>query len=178
MIAAAFLDRLARRCRAGEPLDPVDAVALAVAVQDIASGRCRGLDEALGLKPAAGQRSIGAELARLRRNDLLRAWATRFYPHLTGHGQGSAIAVLLHRYETSAWRHDRQRSEMPTGYQGAEREYCYRVCRLDLPLPQARQIARIVMSSGVSCHAGGSTTSGVEQPERVHNVDARGQGDG
>jgi hypothetical protein len=103
-----FLD-LRARLNSGASLSPELRRWLLDAVEAFVSGE--RLEEALGLKPRAGQRSLRTTLAVRCRDELLRQVAKHF------DGSVSAKADAVHRawsrYCTSTWRFDRAADGCP-----------------------------------------------------------------
>ena len=98
------------------------------------------LDELLGLPPGAGRESWWARESRIRRDELLRTIALRFFPdQASRHSKAAAIARGLLNYEASSWRHDKKSAEPPRRGRRRELEFLVLKCG---PAPLARTVER------------------------------------
>ncbi|OHV26225.1 hypothetical protein EOS93_10150 [Rhizobium sp. RMa-01] len=90
------------------------AAELRAAVERVLDGTESSLDRALGLKPAAGQRSWRTTAALEERNRLICETATTFFPENTSREKAEAIAAGLERFRSGAdWQGCRTREICP-----------------------------------------------------------------
>ncbi|MGR9427726.1 hypothetical protein [Rhizobium leguminosarum] len=90
------------------------AAELCMAVQKVIDGAEPSLDAALGLKPAAGQRSWRTAAAIVERNRLIHETKATFFPENSIRETAEAIASGLERFRSSAdWQGCRTRKTCP-----------------------------------------------------------------
>jgi hypothetical protein len=63
-----------------------------------------------------------SKACRARRDDCLRQYAARYCGEPIVSRRAARLAIDIQRYERGTWRHDRDRTEMPTSYTGTPRE--------------------------------------------------------
>jgi hypothetical protein len=162
----AALARMMYRSERGEPLDPCDGVPFSIALRGYLSGLYFSLDEALGLQTLPGKRSARTVGRTAVRDTLLRECAARCFPGLSRCQQAKRIIEAVRRYEASSWKFDRRLETMPSGY-GSVREYAYRLCRLDVPMPKERRLIAIlgVCNELLPFHCIGDSPFSVASPE-------------
>lgn len=90
------------------------AAELCMAVQKVIDGTEPSLDSALGLKPAAGQRSWRTSAALVERDRLLCEVAITFFPEKSIREMAEAIAAGLERFRSGAeWPRYKMRETCP-----------------------------------------------------------------
>ena len=112
------LREIAPRCLSGEPLDEDLSQWLGNALEQVLSRHCRTIEDALGLKFPQGGIPWWREEANRTRDNALRQLAERFFGDLSPCARAREIRTIADRYAASAWRHDRDRDEMPQRYAG------------------------------------------------------------
>ncbi len=113
---AAGLCRIAEQARSGALGDDGEWLADGIELFIAKAGDKWSLDRALIL--------AWSNERRARRNDELCEHAARYCQ-----GRAAMLAGEITRYERSAWRHDRDRAEMPPSYVGTPRELLFRAFR-------------------------------------------------
>lgn len=88
--------------------------------------------------------------ARDRRDRTLRALARRFYAGQSVAGQAAAIAVLIRRYESTAWLRDRHACEMPGHYAGTPKALLFHAFHAGVPVPSGLRQLRTILGAGAS----------------------------
>ena len=137
---AAFLERVGKHCRAGEPLAPGDGMKLALAIDDLISGAQPTLDAALGLPHRRGGRSLATISAKSVRDDLIRQCAATYYRGSKLTERARAISSAAAHYRVGSWRADRTNSEAPKG----ERGIYFRIFRMEQSVPRWRRVVEIL----------------------------------
>ena len=139
------LEEIARRCQAGEPLDPRHSFWLAKAIDSYLGKAATSLEEALGLRYGRGGVPWWREKALRDRDAALRELADEFFADLSICNRSREIATLALRYSASTWRHDRDGRNMPDAYAGTPREYLWRAFSSGATMPLSeRQVRNIV----------------------------------
>lgn len=98
------------------------------------------LDEAAGLIPKPEQDSWWAAECRLRRDELLRTIAVRWYAG--ERSPASKIATALRRYQAAGSLRDRPYRDPPKSYRGTVRELLFHTLKQCGPAPGRRTIER------------------------------------
>ena len=101
------------RCFDGEPLDGELADWLGEAIDGYLTRQFQTLEEALGLVFSRGGIPWWREEANRTRDAALRSLAETFFRELDHAKQARKIGMVCARYAATAWRFDRDRSEMP-----------------------------------------------------------------
>lgn len=147
-ISGSPVDRLrdiARRCQAGQPLDPGHSLWLAKALNDYLEKATDSLEEAMGLRYGRGGMPWWREAAMRERDAALRTLAETYFCELSTCARSRQIATLAKRYDASAWRIDRDRDEMPEHYAGKPQELLWRAFKSGATMPLGeRQVRNIV----------------------------------
>ncbi len=112
------LREIALRCLSGEPLDDDLSQWLGNALEQFLSRHCRTIEDALGLKFPQGGIPWWPEDANRTRDSALRQLAEHFFGDLSPCAKAREVQTIADRYAASAWRHDRDRDEMPHHYAG------------------------------------------------------------
>ena len=139
------LEEIAKRCQAGEPLDPQQSFWLAEGIESYLGKAATSLEEALGLRYGRGGVPWWREKAIRERDAALRELADEFFADLSICNRSREIATLALRYGASAWRHDRDGRDMSESYAGTPREYLWRAFSSGATMPLSeRQVRNIV----------------------------------
>lgn len=139
------LEEIARCCQTGEPIDPRHSFWLAEGIESYLAKTATSLEEALGLRYGRGGVPWWREKAIRDRDTALREFADEFFTDLSICGRSREIATRALRYGASAWRHDKNRSDMPESYAGTPREYLWRAFRSGATMPLSeRQVRNII----------------------------------
>lgn len=101
------------------------------------------LREALRTKP--GQRSLETQVTLRVRDDLIREYATRYYPGRSRNEQSRCVARDLNRYEFSAWQNARAADECP--HRDPCRQLLWRILKAWPVHPKASRISQILSRS-------------------------------
>lgn len=145
MAPADRLREIARRCQAGEPLDPAQSSWLAAALDSYLDKAADSLEHALGLRYGRGGVPWWRESALRRRDSALRALADEFLAEHSTCARSREIARLAERYAATAWRFDRKEPEMPSHYAGTMKEYLWHAFKSGATMPLGeRQLRNIV----------------------------------
>ena len=88
-------------------IDGPDATWLADGITSVLSGDRASLDDALGLRPGPGQRSLKTQRQIQERDALYRQAAREFFPNLSKARQAYELHRRFSRYETTSWRRDK-----------------------------------------------------------------------
>ena len=102
------------------------------------------LDEALGLAVGRGEAPWYTKEAMAKRDDAILALA-EYLPDQSPSAQAEQIATWSRRYVTSAWRHDRDKPEMPGHYRGTQKESLYKALKAFPRFPKASRIKSILL---------------------------------
>ena len=140
------LREISRRCRGGEPLGPDLADWLADSLQGFLDRRYRTVEEAFGLIFPQGGIPWWREEAIRKRDAALRQLAERFHGDLSPCAQARQIHTIAVRYATSAWRHDRERGDMPGRYLGSIKEYLWRAFTSGAAMPICERQMRNILA--------------------------------
>jgi hypothetical protein len=139
------LSEVARRCLAGEPLEHELSSWLGISLQAFLERRSSTIEDALGLRAPQGGVPWWMEIAIRTRDAALRELAACFHGERSLSGQAHEIRLRALRYAASAWRFDRDRSEMPERYRGTETEYLWRAFKSGAAMPiSERQLRKIL----------------------------------
>jgi len=130
-----YLREIALRCLSGEPLDEDLSQWLGNALQEFLSHNCRSIEDALGLKFPQGGIPWWREEANRRRDAALRELAERFYGDLSPCAKAREVRTIASRYAASAWRHDREREEMPRHYVETPHDLLWRAFKSGALMP-------------------------------------------
>ena len=129
------LREISRCCALGEPLPGHLAAGLRSALQDFLHRRALTLDEAFEIIRAPGGIPWWREEAIRSRDAALRELARRYWPNLSVTSRARNISTLCRRYAATAWRHDRERGQMPASYSGTPRELIWTAFKSDARMP-------------------------------------------
>jgi hypothetical protein len=146
LAAVARLRRLVAAAAAGEPPPPEDAAWLAGAVQDYLDRAPDGvtLEQALGLATPPGGTPWWRTECTAARDTVLRELAARLTGTVATRAQ--ALALLVRRYASTGWPHDRRRgAPVP---RTLERELLFRLFHLDPDPPTSiRRLSDIITAT-------------------------------
>ncbi len=136
---------ISRRCLADQPLSAEQSHWLGVSLTSFLEHRSRSLNEALGLRFPQGGVPWWREEAIRNRDAALRALAARFFEELSPCTQAARLWILATRYAAAAWRHDREREDMPADYDGTPKQYLFAAFSSGATMPICqRQIRNIL----------------------------------
>lgn len=139
------LREIAHRCLANEPLDRYLQVWLGSALQGYLSHQYRTIEQALNLRFPKGGIPWWREEAIRIRNASLRDLADLFLRDCNLCQQARQILIMSTRYAASAWRIDREESEMPTHYAETPKEYLWSAFKSGAPMPIGERQLRNVL---------------------------------
>jgi len=139
------LREICRRCQAAEPLDEELARWLGEALEQFLAHSCRTVDEAFGLCFPQGGVPWWLEEAIRNRDEALRALAAELDPSLSTTARAREVRAMTLRYAASAWRHDRERDEMPPAYAGTPKEQLWRAFRSEASMPLGERQLRTIL---------------------------------
>ncbi len=80
------------------------------------------------------------------RDAALRGMAELHFDHLSISARSKQIATLCLRYAGSAWRFDRERSEMPAGYRSTVKEFLWRAFKSRAVMPVGERQLRNILA--------------------------------
>ncbi len=104
------------------------------------------LDQSLEVAVGPGESPWYTREAMSDRDAAILALA-KHLPDLQPSAQAEQIATWSRRYVASAWRFDRDKTEMPGHYRGTEKEPLYRALKAFPRFPKASRIKAILLGS-------------------------------
>ncbi len=104
------------------------------------------LDQALDLTVGPGGVPWHAREAMAERDAAILALA-KYLPDLKPSAQAAQIATWSRRYVASAWRFDKDKTDMPDHYRGTEKEPLYKALKAFPRFPKASRIKSILLGS-------------------------------
>ncbi len=140
------LREITRRCQAGEPLTHELSRWLGHSLRQFLDHRCHSVDLALGLRFPKGGIPWWREEAIRKRDSALRELAKRFHDGLSPCAQAREICTKARRYAACAWRHDRNRHEIPAHYLGTVKEYLWSAFASGAAMPICERQLRNVLA--------------------------------
>ena len=139
------LREIADRCRGGGALDPSLAKWLGACLDRYLTRRVSHMDEAFGIRSARGGVPWRMEVAIRERDAALRAFARQLPSFLSVRARARTICQLSTRYAATAWRFDKDKSEMPQFYAGTPNEQLWTAFRSGAPMPLGeRRVSEII----------------------------------
>ena len=140
------LREITRRCLAGEQLDDELSRWLGASFLEFLERRSPTIDKALGLEFPRGGIPWWMEEAIRTQDAALRQLAERYLADRSLTAQSRQIRLLSCRYAASAWRHDRDRDDMPQCYAGTPNEHLWQAFQSGSAMPLGeRQLRKILM---------------------------------
>ncbi|MDH3233908.1 MAG: hypothetical protein OEQ29_10290 [Alphaproteobacteria bacterium] len=139
------LREISRRCQTAEPLDEELAQWLGEALERFLAHSCRTIDEAFGLCFPQGGVPWWMEEAIRTRDEALRAFGGTLDPDLSTTARAREVRALTLRYAASAWRHDRERDELPATYAGTPKELIWRAFKSGAAMPLGERQLRTIL---------------------------------
>ena len=146
LVAIENLRDISRRCLADQPLSTEQSQWLGVSLTSFLEHRSRSLNEALGLRFPRGGVPWWREEAIRNRDVALRALAAQFFEELSPCTQAARIRTLATRYAAAAWRHDRQRADMPANYNGTPKQHLWAAFSSGATMPVCRRQLRNILA--------------------------------
>ncbi len=137
---------ISHRCLADQPLSEEQSHWLGESLRNFLDHRCTSIDDAMGLHFPQGGVPWWREEAIRRRNGVLRELAERFFGGLSPSARAREIWTLATRYGASAWRFDRERSELPAHYRGTPKQYLWEAFASGAAMPICRRQLRTILS--------------------------------
>ncbi len=141
-----MLDEIARRCRAGETLDPRLAQWLGTALEGYLTRKHRTVGEAFGLIFPKGGVPWWREIAIRRRDAALRTLAEIVAPDGSTRARAQRVCELSLRYGASAWRHDRDRPDMPMHYRNTAKAHLWDAFASGAAMPLGERQLRNILA--------------------------------
>jgi hypothetical protein len=140
------LREITRLCLIGEQLDDELSCWLGTSLLEFLERRCPTIDKALGLEFPRGGIPWWMEEAIRKRDTALVQLADRYFADRSLSARSRQIRTLSCRYAASAWRHDRDRGEMPERYAGTPNEHLWQAFQSGAAMPLSeRQLRNILM---------------------------------
>ena len=131
MASETFSDRLWRAVARMKRLDDPDVAFVAAGFTSVLSGDQDSLDEALGLRPGPGQRSLKTRRQISERDDLFRRAVREFLPGPSKARQARQVHRALSRYEATAWRRgERDKVACPPQHAGTVKALAWEILHL------------------------------------------------
>lgn len=140
------LREIARCCLEGEPLNEALSLWIGEALKAYLDNDAGSLEDALGLKFGRGGVTWRAEAAIRMRDSSLRELAECFFADMRVCARSHTIAIIAVRYAASAWRIDRNRSEMPARYAGRPEEFLWLAFKSGARMPLGDRRIRDIIS--------------------------------
>ncbi len=141
------LREIARCCLEGEPLDEALSLWIGAALKAYLDYNADSLEHALGLKLGRGGVPWQTEAAIRMRDSSLRELAERFFANMKVCARSHAIATLAMRYAASAWRIDRNYSEIPARYAGRPEELLWLAFKSGARMPLGDRRIRDIIAA-------------------------------
>ena len=120
---------------------------LRAALENVLRGEASSLDQALGLRPKPGQRTIATTAKTKRRDELLRRTAADFYPGHSPTVAAHEIYKIWSRYAESAWPRERIASDVPINRIDTPQFYIWQIMRLQDHVLSERTIRLVLAAS-------------------------------
>lgn len=140
------LRRIHSCCLSGERLAPDEANWLGQSLQRFLERRAESLEEAFDLCFGQGGVPWWREEAIRIRDKALRELAAMFCEGDSTYAKAKAIEAMAERYAATAWIRDRERTEMPSHYEGTARASLWRAFRSGAAMPlKRRQLQNILV---------------------------------
>ena len=139
------LREISHRCLANEPLSTEQSRWLGDSLRNFLTHQSSSVDDAMGLKFPQGGVPWWREEAIRNRNGALRELGERYFGTLSPCARAREIWTLATRYAASAWRHDRDRREMPARYRGTPQQYIWRAFESGAAMPVCRRQLRTIL---------------------------------
>ena len=136
---------VAELCQTHQPLPEPLAAWLADSLQAFFESRTPSLNDAFGIRNARGGIPWRTEVCMRRRDSALRSLALAFVSDLSVTRQADRIHQLSIRYAASAWRFDRERTEMPAAYRGTVQEYLWLAFKSGATMPLCTRQLRTIL---------------------------------
>lgn len=140
-----YLHEIARRCRAGQPLEDDAARWLGGILEDFLARRADSLEDAMGLAQDRGGVPWWLELAIRQRDTALRVLARKFFSNVSVQVQAKTIWTLAVRYACSSWQADKILSAIPHRYVGTPREWLWQAFRSGARMPIGERQLRSIL---------------------------------
>lgn len=118
---------------------------LAERVEEVLTRRATSFEEAFGLQNCRGGVPWWLESAMQERNGALRALAEHHLSDISRNQQARKIETLSNRYMASAWRFDRDRTEMPAHYKDQPHEWLWRAFKSGASMPLSQRQLRNIL---------------------------------
>ena len=139
------LRQIRARCHDGEPLDPSLSHWLAERLDLFLAHECNSIDDAMGLRQPRGGVPWWLVEAMYQRDSALRDLADTMAQDCSLSTKAREVRRLTLRYSASAWRHDRERDQMPEHYRDTEREHVWRAFKSGAPMPLGERQLRNIL---------------------------------
>ena len=139
------LREIRERCHDGAPLDPSLSHWLAESLDRFFGHRCHSIDDALGLRQPRGGVPWWLIESMYARDGALRDLAALVAEGAALSIQAREVRRITVRYGASAWRHDRERDEMPARYRGTPRELVWQAFKSGAPMPLGERQLRNIL---------------------------------
>ena len=136
---------VAELCQSRQPLPEPLAAWLGDSLQAFLESRTPSLNDAFGIRNARGGIPWRTEVCMRHRDSALRSLALAFLGDLTVTRQADRIHQLSCRYAASAWRFDRERTEMPSHYRGTVQEYLWLAFKSGATMPLCTRQLRTIL---------------------------------
>lgn len=134
------------RCsQLGVPLENDLILWLGECLHEVLVRRVSSFEEAFGLENGHGGVPWWMESAMGERNTALRALAMHHFKGLSRSQQACEIETLSRRYMASAWRFDKNHSEMPMRYLRQPQEWLWRAFKSGATMPLSQRQLRNIL---------------------------------
>ena len=140
------IQTVARLCRGHEPLPADLALWLANSLQCFLEQRAASLNAAFGLKNARGGIPWRTEAQNRARDAAHRVLAQKYFAGLSLSARANHIHQSSVRYAASAWRFDRNHSEMPARYRGTAQEFLWQAFKSGATMPLCPRQLRTILA--------------------------------
>jgi len=139
------IKEIVRCSQLGVPLENDLMEWLGECFSEVLARRVSSFEEAFGLQNSRGGVPWWLASAMHERNKALRALARHHFADLPRSQQAREIEALSGRYMASAWRFDRNRSEMPLRYERQPQEWLWRACKSGAFMPISQRQLRNIL---------------------------------
>ena len=155
---------LAAHLRDGAALPDAARQHVARAVEKWLAGEVETLEAALGVQPGPGHRRLPTQLARTRRDDLVRQAAARFAEGTSPAAQARWLATHWRRYAGTAWPRERHLTTPPAHRAGTIESIFWQAMKIADATLSERTIRSVLAASCTFSLPGPGDT--VEQGEQ------------
>ena len=139
------IESVAVLCRNGERIPDSLAAWLAASLQSFLDRKAPSMEEAFGIHKMRGGVSWRMEAAIRSRDMALRSLGSSMSGSSLS-ARANRIHEMSQRYAASAWRFDRERSDMPLSYAGTRNELLWKAFKSGATMPLCPRQLRSILA--------------------------------